>query len=117
MAFPSKTDRPVHSPQKCVVLAKGDDPNGWVACGNLLTNRPDPRIYVSFGGVRTLALLCGWTPPEDVVERDQLIAELQDRVRNLEAENEHLRSVQSAIDVIESEGFRSRKKPGRKVAA
>lgn len=113
MAFPVRTDRPLFAPHKCVVLSKGDDPNGWIDCGNLPFNQPDPRVYVSYGGVRTLALMCGWTAPEHVTERDQRIAELQDENRRLTAENGSLRERQEAIDVLASAGFVARKKPGR----
>lgn len=113
MAFPLKTDRPTFSPHVCAVLGKGDDTRGWIDCGNLATNQPDPRVYLSYGGVRTAALLFGWTPPEQVVERDQRITELQDENRKLQAENETLRQRQEAIDVLASAGFTARKKPGR----
>lgn len=116
MAFPIRVERPIFEPHRCTVLGKGDDPVGWVDCGNLPTVKPDPRGYVSHGGVLTAARLFGYDIPALVDardERDQLKAELeQAQARVAELEERF-----SAIDVLASADFVARKKPGRKAAA
>jgi hypothetical protein len=116
MAFPIRVERPIFEPHRCMVLGKGDDPVGWVDCGNVAHNKPDPRSYVSHGGVLTAARLFGYDIPkllDDSERADRLEADLEQanaRVSELEAEF-------AAIDLLASKGFVARKKPGRKAAA
>ena len=116
MAFPIRVERPIFEPHRCVVLGKGDDPVGWVDCGNLATVKPDPRTYVSHGGVLTAARLFGYDIPALLTTAsrvDDLLRELDECKADLADANAKL----DAIDVIESADFRARRKPGRKKEA
>lgn len=72
------------------------------------------RIYVSVVAVEMYARHLGWISPEEHESQRKHIEALSREKAQLEAELEGARAKLEAIDVIESEGFRARKKPGRK---
>jgi hypothetical protein len=116
MAFPIRVERPIFEPHRCMVLGKGDDPVGWVDCGNVPSVKPDPRAYVSHGGVLTAARLFGYDIPA-LLEQARDLGVVRAELEQAQAEVAHLQEQFDAIDVLASEGFRARKKPGRKVPA
>lgn len=100
----------------CAVLPYvGQSSSGerWVDPGTELPGGFDNHVYVSASGVRALMQTLRWPLPGEFRElradRDRLRADL-DEAR---AEIAELRAFKSAIDAIESEGFRARRKPGR----
>lgn len=118
------SDQVVMAPMHCAVvptLGQTARQHRFIDTGQeLLThsvNAPN-HVYVSEPAVREMAKLLGWTPPEEVDGlMDELAVAKADRDR-LEGEIGALRARFAAIDVLESEGFTARKKPGRpKVAA
>lgn len=113
MAFPCRVDRPVFSPHTCVVLGKGDDPRGWLDLGNVRTSQPDPRAYLSHGGVLTAAKEFGYDLLALQQEADRAV-QLERELEQARAEISELEQFAQAIDVIESREFRARRKPGRK---
>lgn len=112
MSFPIRTDRPTFAPAKCVVLGKADDPVGWIDLGNIASVQPDPRAYLSHGGLLTAARLFDYDIPA-LVELPGRIAELEAELEQAQAELELERQFHQAVDVIESADFRARRKPGR----
>ena len=111
-------------PGVCAVTGKAEDPAGFVHTGNTL-NGWDPRIQVSVEGLKLL---------EAELPRDkspfvpkELYQELATKLELAQAEAEALRTFAEdaqkqaadaarkleAIDLIESAGFRARKKAGR----
>jgi hypothetical protein len=73
----------------------------------------DPSAAISVSYARTLARELGYAHPDDhrAVKDDLQAARAE--VERLEAEVADLRTKFDAIDVIESEGFRARRKAGR----
>lgn len=113
MSFPIRVDRPVFEPHRCAVLGKGDDQNGWIDCGNLASSRPDPRMYVSHGGVLTAARIFGYDIPA-LVARAEQASELEDELARERVKVANLEDRFNAIDVLASADFRARKRPGAK---
>jgi hypothetical protein len=80
-------------------------------------NAPN-HVYVSEPAVGEMAKLLGWTPPEEVAKLEDELAVATVELERVVGEAAALRARFAAIDVLESEGFTARKKPGRpKVAA
>lgn len=113
MSFPSRVDRPVFSPHKCVVLGKGDDARGWLDLGNIRTSQPDPRGYISHGGVLTAARLFGYDIPA-LLETRERVGQLEAELAEARAELERAERFKGAIHILEAEGLRARRKPGPK---
>lgn len=108
-------ERPAHRPQRCAVLPQiGATHNGvWVDTGSELIGGFDNRVYVSDVAVGELAKLMGYVSRG---QHQSLLGELEKTKRLLEValhERAEMERKLEAIDVIESAGFRSRKKPGR----
>jgi hypothetical protein len=114
MAFPTRVDRPIFEPHRCLVLGKGDDPVGWIDCGNLPSHKPDPRSYVSHGGALTAARLFGYDIPQ-LVQDSERKTQLEAELAQVQAKLAELEAEFAAIDMLASAGFVARKKPGRKV--
>jgi hypothetical protein len=85
----------------------------WLDTGSELHGPGDNHVYLSEIAVAEAARMFGWVPGGEVRARDRQIAELQAQRDELTAELAAARRRLEAIDVIESEGFRARKKPGR----
>lgn len=103
---------------RCAVLPQigGRHPDGFIDTGSELPGRGDQwdeHVYVSVVAVREMARLIGWYPPEHVTDLEQRLVGMADKLSMVEAERDHALSVVGAVDVIESEGFRRRKKAGR----
>lgn len=96
--------RPEFHPGYCAVTGRSDDPNGFIDTGNTL-QVIDPRIFVSVEGVKTLARMIDWTPPEDVEQLEGRIAELESDNEHLQTENEKAREVYASIERLENVGF------------
>lgn len=75
------------------------------------------RWYISVSAVRDLGALIGLVDREEVQAQADRADEAEQRVVALEGELERARVFKGALDVIESEGFRARKKSGRPKAA
>jgi hypothetical protein len=107
--------RAAHRPMRCAALPYigQNHESGFVDTGSELIGGWDNHVYISVVAVKEMARLINWVPPGELraVERDveQLRAELQ----IAKAELEEAQRVIAAVDVIESEGFRARKKSGR----
>jgi hypothetical protein len=106
-----RVERPVFSPQICAVTLRGQD-DDWFDTGTDLRGI-DPRVYVSGAGCRLAAQAIGWHAPEVVEERDGRIAALERELSELQLQLREADKVIDAIDVFESRGFTTRKKPGR----
>lgn len=109
-------ERPTLTPARCLVTGKADDKSGPYI--DLLRDF-DPadafgRMYVSRQAVFDMASYYGLpTPGEfEVVqeERDEALS----RIDELEEEISRTDSVLDAIDVIESDRFKARRRAGRK---
>lgn len=114
-------DKAIARPHMCAVYPQipHDHPDGFIDTGNELY-AIEPHIYVSRVAVRDMARLFGFPLPDDMDELQERLAvaeaelaELREQVGRLEAERDRAVDVLRAVDVIESEGFRARKKAGR----
>lgn len=65
--------------------------------------------------IKQCARELGWQPPSALQQRDAELADLRDQLAVLRAERDDLRAKFDAIDLLGSEGYRARKKPGRPV--
>lgn len=97
----------------CAVLPyQAKDAEGFIDTGNDLLGI-DPHVYISGAAVKEMAKLFGWFPPDTVADLEQRLAacekELDDTLEQLSDADGYL----DAIDTLESQGFRARKKPGR----
>lgn len=84
----------------------------WFDTGSEMQG-PDDHVYLSGTAVTLCAKMIGWVPPGEI---RQVRAELTGVKATLEQERRNALELQrrlDAIDVIESEGFRARKKAGR----
>lgn len=84
----------------------------WFDTGSEMQG-PDDHVYLSGTAVAECAKMIGWVPPGEI---RQARAELAGVQAALEQERRNALELQrrlDAIDVIESEGFRARKKAGR----
>lgn len=111
-------ERAVVKPARCAVLPFiGGDRGPFIDTGSELPglgDQWDQHVYVSEIAVRQMAVMFGWSSPDEVAVKDARIAELEARVAGLEEELEKADVVLGAIDTLESRDFRARKKPGRK---
>lgn len=100
-------------PMRCAVLPyQHDDPRGFWDCGVL--PGLDPHVYVSQAALGELAARAGFVRPD---EHRLVVGELERanrRVAQLEDEIADLNRDFEAIDLLESRGYRARRKPGRK---
>lgn len=119
--IPAGTDK---LPRRCALLpgrSELSEKEGWVDTGVVLTGW-DNQISVSKAGVREAARAAG-LPTEDDLEKAQAeIAELRTENKELgvlfekvEEENQRLGGLWDAVDVIEAQGGRAKRKAGRPV--
>lgn len=110
-------DKPDFYPFKCVISGDAGDEGPYVDTEFSFPvynpSYPEPRIFLKASRVRELGRFVGMVDGLDVEalrdERDGLeraCAELRDEVARLSRELE-------AVDLLESAGFRRRKRPGR----
>lgn len=108
-------DRPTGRPATCAIIpgrGAAAEKGRWLDTHNELPGF-DPHIYISEAGGCEVARMLGWTSPTDALEMRDENLRLGLRVRELEDELSASEAVFQAIDSLESEGFRARKKPGR----
>jgi len=106
-------------PSRCAVLPQipGNHPRGFLDTGSEMLGGLDNHVYVSVVAAEEMARKLGWQSPEDAQElRDELEAVARERDR-LQDEVDDLNRDFEAIDVLQSKGFTTRRKPGRKPAA
>lgn len=108
---PSAVVRPHH----CAVYPHlgSNQREGYFDTGTQM-NAIDPHVYVSVVAVKEMAAQLGYVPPEDHGAKCVEVEELKLALDHLLAESAEAARKLEAIDVIESAGFRARKKAGRK---
>lgn len=108
-------DRPFARPMRCAAIPYIGQSYGervWFDTGSEMQG-PDDHVYLSGTAVKEAAAMIGWVSPG---EHRLVKAELAGVNAQLEQERRRVLELQrriDAIDVIESEGFRARKKAGR----
>lgn len=104
----------VARPNQCAVFPHvgSEHPKGYFDTGNTLVSI-DPYLYVSVVAVEHMARDLGWVEPGDVAVLEGRVAELEADLAGLAARADAAEAKLAAIDVIESEGFRARRKAGR----
>lgn len=112
--MPVRVPRLEMPPNRCAFTLRHEDPEGFFL-GETLSGW-DPKAAISVSYARSLARELGYVHPDEharvLAEIDQLATELADARTELQEYDAKF----SAIDLLESEGFRARKKPGRKPA-
>jgi hypothetical protein len=106
-------------PSRCVVLPQlgGSHPAGYFDTGSEIMSSPkDSHVYVSIAAVELMAQKHGWHSPETVSGIEAQLEAYKHRCAALEDEVQTLNKEFEAIDLLESAGYTSRKKPGRKPA-
>lgn len=107
-----RVDRPEQAPHTCAFTLKGQDPEGFFTELTVLRGL-DPVVYAAASWVRQAARQLGMVHHD---EHQMVVGELEQanhRIAQLEDEVAHLNRDFEAIDILESKGFRSRRKPGR----
>lgn len=111
-----RVDRALTFPSRCAVIpfiGQTHD-EGFIDTGSEIpSSATDSHVYVSVVAVREMAALIGWSSGEDVAALAARVQELEAQVVALEGEVAEADKLVKAIDALESEGFRARKKPGR----
>jgi hypothetical protein len=106
-------------PSRCAVLPQvgGNHPKGYFDTGSELTSSAkDNHVYVSIVAVEEMARRHGWHSPDTVSQIEAELESYKHRVAALEDEVQTLNKEFEAIDLLESAGYTSRKKAGRKAA-
>lgn len=109
----------VTAPNKCAVLPYigRDHDLGFIDTGSELPGRGDrwdSHVYVSVVAARELANFIGYHSPETVQAMQETVQEAQAERDAALARVAELEAAFGAIDALESEGLRARKKAGRK---
>lgn len=110
-------DRPRCRPMRCAAIPYIGQAYGekvWFDTGSELDGR-DNHVYLSGTAVKQMAGMLGWVPPGEVKALLREIEALKALLVDAQAETTDLRKRFDAIDVLASQGFRERKKPGRPV--
>lgn len=84
----------------------------WVDTGANMMG-PDDHVYLSRTAVLEAAKLFGWVPPGEVKAAKLEVARLEIERDAALQEAVSLRKSFEAIDVLASQGYQARKKPGR----
>jgi hypothetical protein len=106
------TQRADFSPGICAVTGKGtsEAPDGFIDTCNEIGGF---HVYVSLAGLARMCEFVEWPTKEQyeelVKERERWEAEREER----EIELAELRAFKASVHVIEGQGFKPRKKPGR----
>lgn len=108
-------DRLLAKPHHCAVFPHmtehSNSGQSFFDFGQLAGN--DPRVYISHAAAEEMARHMDWASPAEAEEQAGRIHELELRIGELEDENNQANGYLDAIDLLESKGFRERKKPGR----
>jgi hypothetical protein len=108
-------ERPYAKPNHCALLpyvGQAKVGERWFTNATFL-HGPEDQVYVCESAVKECARMIGWHPPGEIRARDRQIAQLAADLAAAETRGAELQQRWDAVDVIESEGFRARKKPGR----
>jgi hypothetical protein len=109
--MPVKVPRLDQPPHRCAFTLRDSDPEGFYL-GETLSGW-DPKAAISASYARSLARELGYVHPDKHQEYIEGLASAAAEIERLQAEVADLRAKFDAIDVIESEGFRARRKAGR----
>jgi hypothetical protein len=109
--LPVRVPRLDQPPHRCAFTLRDQDTEGFFV-GQVLSGW-DPTAAISVGHVRSLARELGYVHPDDHATVTIANAAARAEIDRLAAEVMDLRAKFDAIDVIESEGFRARRKAGR----
>jgi uncharacterized protein (UPF0335 family) len=114
-------EKAVIRPSRCAVLphlpSGGNHPDGFIdTMAEMPSSGFDQHVYVSVVAVREMAKMIGWHSPETMDATENELEALKHRCAALEDEVQTLNKEFEAIDLLESAGYTSRKKPGRKPA-
>ena len=101
-------DHPTLTPSCCMFTLKAGVP--CIDFGKDFDFNHQGRMYVSVTTARDMGKLVGLVEPEDQTDE---VGRLTAELKQARAELEELREFKAAVDVIESQEFRARKKPGR----
>ena len=101
-------DHPTLTPSCCMLTLKAGVP--CVDFGRDFDFNHQGRMYLSVSIARDIGKLCGLVEPEDQTDE---VARLQTELESVRAELEELQRFKAAVDVIESQDFRARKRAGR----
>jgi hypothetical protein len=108
-------DRPFARPMRCAAipyLGQASDERVWFDTGSEMQG-PDDHVYLSGTAVKECARMIGWVPPGEVRALRAELALANTMLADERRLAADLRRKLDAIDVIESEGFRQRRKAGR----
>jgi hypothetical protein len=111
--LPVRDTRLHQPPHRCAFTLRGEDPEGFFI-GEVLSGW-DPTAAISVSYARSLARELGYVHPDDHAQAIRDRDEARSEASRYAGEALRLQSKLDAIDVIESEGFRARKKAGRPV--
>lgn len=108
-------DRPALRPMRCAAIPYiGATHNGkFIDTGSEMTGGFDNRVYISDVAVGDMARMLGFVAKGEHRQMADRVAQLEAELERAHAEIADLERVQQAIDVLESKGYRSRRKPGR----
>jgi hypothetical protein len=110
-------DRALTTPSRCAVLPQIgiEHPLGYIDTGSELGHGDqwDQHVYVSIVALREMCKLMGWPLPEEADEMRTRLEQLEAVLDDTIAERDALKAKFGAIDMLASEGFRARNKPGR----
>jgi hypothetical protein len=109
--LPVRDTRLHQPPHRCGFTLRGEDPEGFFI-GEVLSGW-DPTAAISVSYARSLARELGYVHPDDHAQAIRDRDEARSEAARYAGEALRLQSKLDAIDVIESEGFRARKKAGR----
>jgi hypothetical protein len=102
-------------PYECAVIpgrGNSSEQEGFIDTGNELRGW-DPHVYVSVGAVKELARFIGLPSEREHERLTKERDELRGQVTHLEAQVQELEEFRDSIDVIASQDYVTRKKPGR----
>jgi regulator of replication initiation timing len=89
-------------------------PGRWLDGGDIGAPPFEEHVYIHEASLREAAReMLGWSSPSEVQALQRQVSELREECGVLALELSEMRKRWDALDVIESEGFRARKKPGR----
>ena len=104
---------PMGQPGHCIASGRIEDKEGFL----ILNDDQGGVLMFSGGAMRDALKLFGHFTKEEWQALNEENAVLLAELQQAKAELQEAREYVHAIDVLESEGFRTRKKPGPKVSA
>lgn len=109
-----RIEKPLDKPHSCAIIpGRGDtnEPRGFIDIDRVLPGW-DPHVYVSQAGAEALAQFIGWSSGDHVKELEATISSLEEEVELLKSEIAQADKFLDAVDVLESKGFRTRRRTG-----